>query len=88
MRNYELTVIGETEKALEAVAELLKKAKAKILEETKPEKKTLSYEIAKNSEGYYIYWELSMDPAEVLDLDKKLKLTNKIIRYLLCRADR
>lgn len=95
MRDYELTAIlagslkeAEVEKVVAEIAEHLKKAKAKILKETKAAKRTLAYEVAKNSEGYYIYWELSMDPAEVLELDKKLRLVDKVIRYLLCRADR
>ncbi len=88
MRIYELTVIGETEEAVKAVAGLLKKLKVKIKKEDEPVKKILAYKIAKKSEGFYGYFEIEMDPAEVADLDKKLKLTDKVMRYLICLADR
>lgn len=82
MRSYELTVILKSESA-KKVADLLKKLKAEVLGSEEPVKRTLAYPIQKLAEGYYAFYQIQIDPAVVLELDKALRLDEDIIRHLL-----
>lgn len=91
MTDYELTVIfagslGEKEIDVEVkeLTTLLTSNGAKIKIKKDPVKKALEYEIAKNKEGYYVYFEFSAD--SISEIEKKLKLKEKIIRHLLIRS--
>lgn len=46
----------------------------------------LSYPIKRNSKGFFAHFEIDTDPAMVKGLDKKLKVEEDILRYLLVRV--
>ncbi len=90
MRQYHLTIILPSdlkdtalEKAVDKLSELLKKSDFKIAKAEKPAKKLLAYEIGKNREGIYLDYKITGEADKVLDLSKKLRLEETILRHLL-----
>ncbi len=58
-------------------------SKARIQSITFIGKKALAYEIDKISEGLYVLAKLSAEKLLTGDIDKKIKLEPKVMRYLL-----
>ena len=89
MRDYELTVLLKPdlkEKELDRVVAdlqvLLEKNGAKIKSKKDPAKKILAYEIKKMREAFYVYFELEVSPEKSAGLDEKLRLDERVLRYL------
>ena len=94
MRDYELTVLLNPELAEKAVdgcvksiGEAIEKLGGKVKSKKDAEKKTLAYKIEHFKEAFYVYFELSLDPANVLGVEGKIKLTEGVIRYLFVKSD-
>lgn len=92
MRDYELTVLlkpdlkdAELDHEVKDLQTLLEKNGAKVKSKKDPAKRALSYEIAKVREAYYVYFELELDPGSVAGFEEKVRLEEKVIRYLLVR---
>lgn len=93
MKVYELTVlikpeIGEKElaKVVKDLQGLLEKVGAKIKSKKDPAKRPMAYEIVKGGryrEANYLYLEVESNPEKIGEIDKSLKLSDNIIRYLL-----
>ncbi len=49
--------------------------------------KSLSYPIKHQNKAFYAHFEFSSEPSSIPPLDKKLKLNEDIIRYLLLRIE-
>ena len=50
-------------------------------------RRRFAYEINKKSEGYYAVLYLTCKPAEVLELDRQLKLSEAVVRTKVLRAE-
>jgi small subunit ribosomal protein S6 len=50
-------------------------------------RRKLGYEIADQQEGYYVLTHFELNPERCDELERNLKLTEPIIRYLLVRTD-
>lgn len=50
-------------------------------------RKTLAYPIKNYREGTYVLLNAQMDPASLDELERNLKLSEEIIRYLLVKAE-
>lgn len=54
-------------------------------------KKALAYPIkahgSKHTEAYYFYMEVVMDPAKVIELSRELELRDRVLRYLVIKAE-
>lgn len=94
MREYELTVLiaptlsgKELDKTVKNLTDLLTKAGAKITKKVDPVKKSLSYEIAKVREAFCVFFEIELPPGATLELDKKPKTMENVIRHLLVRKN-
>jgi len=102
MRDYELTLIIDpqlADKDQKGLAENLKKwleaGKAgsprgeagKVVKEEIWGRKRLAYPIKKQDEGIYFFYGLRSDGQSLVEVEKKLKLEEKILRYLLVRKD-
>lgn len=90
MRGYELTVLfrgnlneKELDREIKNLQDLLEKNSAKINKKTDPAKKTLAYEIAKQREGFYVYFEIELGAEKVLEVENKIKLMDNVLRHLL-----
>jgi len=50
-------------------------------------RRRLAYPIQKQREGYYVLMQVQLDPESINELERNLKLTEQVIRYLLVRVD-
>ncbi len=90
MRDYELTVLvtptvseKDLDKVVKGLADVLAQLGAKINKKADAARRALAYEIAGVTEAYYAFWEVALEPAKLAELDTKLKLEEKVIRYLI-----
>lgn len=94
MNSYELmyiinpTLEGE---ALDAVGEkvktLIETVKGSITEVKKWGKRRLAYEINDFKEGVYMVVTFDVAPTEITEIDRVLKLTEPIIRFMITRVE-
>lgn len=77
----------DLDKEIKSLQTLLDKANAKIKSKKDASKKATAYEIGHAREAFYVYWEVSMDPAEVAGVDQKLKVNDNVVRYLIIKKD-
>jgi len=92
MRQYEISVvysIGEDtlSKSKEQVKVELEKAQAKILKEDDMSARDLAYPIHKQTRGHYFLYDVEMDPLKVGELDRAMKLTSGILKYLFVKKE-
>ena len=50
-------------------------------------KRRLAYPIAKFNEGFYTVLQLNLPPGNVRELERSLRLTEQVLRYLVVRTD-
>lgn len=86
-RKYELTIILPEETSNKAatgfVESYLSKTGGKISDSSFWGKKDLAYQIKKVSRAFYGHFILEMEPSEAVELDKRLRFDEKLLRYLL-----
>ncbi len=94
MRNYEAMIIlqpgmeEEVRKALvEKIQNIIINNNGTILEATHRGVRRLAYEINKFREGYYLLLKFSIDGMHVGKLEKSLKITEEVLRYLVVREN-
>ncbi|MDO8486851.1 MAG: 30S ribosomal protein S6 [Candidatus Curtissbacteria bacterium] len=87
---YELIVVGTVDGAaalFERVEKFLKEANAQNVKSEKMGKKPLAYKIAKQTEAEYFLFNFDADPAEILALDRKIRLEQEaVLRHLLIKV--
>lgn len=89
MQSYELVFIltpeleGQGQKEINKLEELITSLKGKVKKKEVWGKKTLAYPIKKLKEGIYVKFDLSFPPENIKEWENKIKLEEKIIRYLL-----
>jgi small subunit ribosomal protein S6 len=90
-RNYELTIIlseaKNKEVATKKVEALLGKTGGKITKTDFWGKKELAYKIKGKGSGVYTYFELEMAPGEAVELEKRLRIEEGLLRFLLVTAN-
>lgn len=91
MRSYETVVILEAElEDHKAVAEKIAEVVRGLGAEVKVDlwgKKRFAYPIEKKVEGFYVLYTFNMEPENVKELDRKLGLSNQIIRHLVVNLE-
>ena len=50
--------------------------------------KKMAYTIKKFENGYYIYFEFSIDPSKIKDLEIFYRRDERIIRFIVCNLDK
>ena len=84
-RQYEAVCLGRAEtKDLDKLLEKIFSKGAKI---TSLGKKTLAYPIKKLIEAEYWQIDFTAEPKEILEMDKKLRVSEEIIRHLIVRSE-
>jgi len=90
MRNYELVFIGHPDLDEQALAALVEKVQGWIttgggtVEKADVwGKRRMAYSIRKQREGQYVYVLMSMAPTFVQELERNLRLTEPILRFLV-----
>lgn len=77
----------EAEAVVQGVLQLLEKAQANVEKVDNWGRRRLSYPIEKHQEGIYTFINVEMDSAEVAAIERRLKLNEKVIRFLILRLD-
>ena len=94
MRDYELAFIIEPSTDEEGVTSVVEKV-SQLVQTTDGAvtsvdvwgRRTLAYPINNHREGTYVLMQTKMLPSSLVDLERDLKLSEEIIRYLLVRAE-
>lgn len=94
MRKYEMAVVldpdlkeEEKEKLVEEIKAEIKKMEGKVEKVSSWGKRQLSYPIKKAKEGIYFIFNLELPGEEIAGLGKKLRLKEKVLRYLLVKVE-
>ncbi|MEE8163866.1 MAG: 30S ribosomal protein S6 [Anaerolineae bacterium] len=94
MRNYEFTFIVHPDVEDEGITDVTEKVSQFIADGggqvTNVDhwgRRRLAYPIQKQKEGYYVLLQVQLDPESINTLERNLKLTEEVIRYLLVRVE-
>lgn len=97
MREYEITIILQPGMEEAARNELLERVLGWMTtgseeEAAKPVvnhwgRRFMAYEIQGHQEGYYVYYEANLDPAQIRELERNFQFTEDILRYLVVRKE-
>ena len=95
MNKYELVFILDPKldaqaqkKETDKIEKLIASFKGKIEKKEAWGRKTLAYPIKKLTEGIYVKFDLNFPPENIIEWEKKIKLEEKVIRYLLIKVER
>jgi small subunit ribosomal protein S6 len=94
MRNYELTVIvspeveeENLEGAVDQIKQFVVAGGGQVANVDIWGRRRLAYAINKHLEGYYAVFQTQIPPEALSELERSLKLSEEVIRYLLVRSD-
>lgn len=94
MRNYEFTFIVHPEVedeglagVTEKVSQFITEGGGQIANVDNWGRRRLAYPIRKQKEGYYVLMQVQLDTKSLGELERKLKLSEDVIRYLLVRVE-
>lgn len=94
MRTYELTFIvasdvddQEYNGILAQMSKWVEELQGKVVKTDQWGRRRLAYNIAEYSEGYYVTLVLEMEPRTTSDLERNIRLNERILRHLVIRAD-
>jgi len=93
MKKYELVLIlteeaGKNEALAQKLAkEIVSKVKGKIVDTKVLGVRDFAYPINKVVKGWYGFFVVELDGGVIPEIEKNIKLEEKIIRYLLVRAE-
>lgn len=82
MNKYEITYITKSEQSNPAL-EIIESLSGKIISSQELGLKKFAYPIAKNSSGYYFKIVFESESKTLIALEKKLKLNESVIRFLI-----
>lgn len=93
-RTYEVMYIvnpeteGEKiEKLNEAVGKLIEKEGGEVVRMDNVGIRTLAYPIQKKTEGHYVLFEINGTGQEILELERRMRVNDLIMRYVTVRVD-
>ncbi len=93
-RTYEVMYIIDPETAAdkitklnEAVGNLIEKEGGTVVRMDDVGRKTLAYPINKKTEGHYVLFEIEGSGQEILELERRMRVNDMIIRYMTVRVD-
>jgi len=92
MREYELTIIYNTDDAVygaavEKVKAILKSASAKIEKEEDLGVRDLAYDIRKESKGHYVFYTVNAQPESIEKIENKFRLEAGLLKFLFVRKE-
>ncbi len=89
MRQYEVGIILhpdleiDLEQSSEKVEAIITGLGGKIDNKDSWGKRKLAYPIKKQEWGLYVFFQVSLDPAKVQQLDNSLRITDEVMRYII-----
>lgn len=72
----------ETEKVITQMAKVISEKKGKMINEDRWGKRRLAYPIKKFEEAFYVFFHYEGDPEIPLELERRFKQTEEVLRYL------
>jgi small subunit ribosomal protein S6 len=94
MRLYDIVVLvtpelseDETQKVAADFRKILTDGGAEIVKDEPWGRRRLAFPIARKREAYYQYFQVSAEPAIVAEVERRMKLSDQVIRHLAVRAD-
>jgi ribosomal protein S6 len=84
---YDLTVITDNEKDIDAITAHFKHVGAVIKRQTDLGVKPFAYPIAKKKEGIYTTFIIELAPEKLKDLNRELTIDPKILRHLVVKTN-
>jgi small subunit ribosomal protein S6 len=94
MRNYELTFIipsdiseDDINGVVTQVQGWVEGVQGKVTKVDHWGRRRLAYDIAEYREGHYVLLNVELEPQSTTELERNLKLSDKVMRYLLVRTD-
>jgi len=88
-KTYELMVLLHPDLEIDAEAPIAKveglvtTVGGKVLKRDNWGKKRLAYKIARQDFAIYVYFELSLDPEKVQELDRTILITEEVLRHII-----
>ncbi|MEJ7846954.1 MAG: 30S ribosomal protein S6 [Pyrinomonadaceae bacterium] len=71
----------------ETIGQLIEKEGATIVRMDDIGRRTLAYEINKKKEGYYVLFEIDGTGQEILELERRMRVNDLVMRYITVRID-
>lgn len=95
MREYEITVVLKPDLDDEVQNEVLGRIDGWLtqgreegdIESNHWGLKTLAYPIKNYTEGYYVFYELNLDPSSLSDIERNILFVDDVLRHLVVRKD-
>jgi small subunit ribosomal protein S6 len=75
------------EKLNEAVSKLIEKEGGEVVRLDNVGIRTLAYPIQKKTEGHYVLFEVNGSGQEILELERRMRVNDLIMRYITVRVD-
>jgi small subunit ribosomal protein S6 len=92
MRPYEVMVIlepaleeSQVQQLINRSSEVLTKANGTVNKVEKWGKRRLAYELNHRTEGYYVLFDVTSEPAPMDELDRTLRLADDVLRHKIVR---
>lgn len=73
---------------LQKIKDVISELGGEITKENPIQKKKLAYQVKKAKQGYFGWMLFNFEPGNIKSLDKKLKLEDYILRYLVVAVDK
>lgn len=81
------TAADKIEKLNDAVDKLIKKEGGTVVRMDDIGLRNLAYPIQKKLEGYYVLFEIDGSGQEILELERRMRVNDAILRYMTVRVD-
>lgn len=81
------TAADKIEKLNDAVDKLIKKEGGTVVRMDDIGLRNLAYPIQKKLEGYYVLFEIEGSGQEILELERRMRVNDAILRYMTVRVD-
>ncbi len=94
MREYEVTIVLKPDLDDEAQADVLGRINGLLAQDEDEEGsagsdhwglKSLAYPIDDYTEGYYVYYEVDLDPANLSEIERNILYVDDVLRHLIVR---
>ena len=94
MNHYETIYIADTtldddslKEAIDKFSDLIKKLKGSIVKVNEWGKRKLAYAVKRFDKGYYVVLDFCALPKMVTELERNLKLDDRILKYITVKID-
>ena len=81
------TAADKIEKLNEGVVKLIEKEGGTLINTNEIGMKTMAYPIQKKYEGYYVLLEIEGTGQEIMELERRMRVNDMIMRYITVRVD-